>query len=352
MAPTYDALGPDALRLWVAGSDYTRDVVIGEPVLKATSTSLLKYRTTIKMLLGSMNDNALNLPLTTLDKIALVQLDRAMVGVWEAWQTYEFHKAVSIINRWVNVDLSSFYLEGIKDRLYCGDGGGVLYHVFQGLLKMLAPITPMLVEEAWDHRPAWLKNDTYVLSSHCLRYPLVYPFHLNHQLTPYHRNIQHPLHQILDPKQPLAIERSLYADVEPDIHWLLNANTAIKTAQEEARAAKLIGSSLQSCVILEMPETAKAMFDKYLEDLEAIFVVSSVELAGAGAKAEASVGSSAEADVSRGRDWEFSAEFDVPGGGKGVAHVMPPKQAKCPRCWRYVASTEEELCKRCEEVVA
>jgi isoleucyl-tRNA synthetase len=157
-AVSYDGLGTDALRLWVASSDYTRDVIIGQPVLKATNTSLLKYRTTIKMLLGSMHEDSVDLPLSTLDKIALVQLDKAMVGVHEAWQTYEFHKAVSIINRWVNIDLSSFYLEGIKDRLYCGDGGGVLYHALQGFLKMLAPVTPMLVEEAWDHRPQWMKD--------------------------------------------------------------------------------------------------------------------------------------------------------------------------------------------------
>jgi isoleucyl-tRNA synthetase len=95
-----------------------------------------------------------------------------MVGVWEAWQAYEFHKAVSIINRWVNADLSSFYLEGIKDRLYCGDGGGILYHALQGVLKMLAPITPMLVEEAWDHRPQWMRNKPYVIFQSSPRLPI------------------------------------------------------------------------------------------------------------------------------------------------------------------------------------
>lgn len=113
------------------------------------------------MLLGSMHENAHTLPFTTLDKIALTQLDKAMVGVWEAFQTYEFHVAVAIVNRWVNNDLSSFYLEGVKDRLYCGDGGSILYHVFQGFLQMLAPMTPLLVEEAWQHRPEWMKKDVY-----------------------------------------------------------------------------------------------------------------------------------------------------------------------------------------------
>jgi isoleucyl-tRNA synthetase len=128
-------------------------------MLASVNTSLLKYRKVIRMLVGSMNENAQNLPLTTLDKIALVQLDRAMVEVWKAWQTYEFQKAIGIINRWVNVELSAFYLSAIKDRFYCGDGGGVLFHVLNGLLQMLSPITPLLVEEAWDFCPEWMKKD-------------------------------------------------------------------------------------------------------------------------------------------------------------------------------------------------
>jgi isoleucyl-tRNA synthetase len=139
---------------------------MGEQVLKTIHASLVKYRTTMKMLLGSMHEKAHELPLTTLDKIALCQLDKTMGGVWEAWQTYDFHKAVGHINRWASSDLSAFYLEGAKDRLYCGDGGSVLYHVFHGFLQMLAPITPLLVEEAWEHRPEWFKNDQYVLSVH------------------------------------------------------------------------------------------------------------------------------------------------------------------------------------------
>jgi isoleucyl-tRNA synthetase len=167
-AEALDNLGPDVLRLWVASSFYQNDVLVGEQVLKTVHASLVKYRTTIKMLLGSMHANSHKLLLTTLDKIALCQLDKTMVGVWDAWQTYDYHRAVSHINRWVNSDLSAFYLEGAKDRLYCGDGGSILYHIFHGFLRMLAPITPLLVEEAWVHRPEWYKNDQYVRGAHII----------------------------------------------------------------------------------------------------------------------------------------------------------------------------------------
>jgi isoleucyl-tRNA synthetase len=111
------------------------------------------------MLLGSMREDTRNLPLTMLDKIALVQLERAMIQVWKTWKTYEFPKAVHIIDRWLKVELSAFYLEAVKDRLYCGDGHGVYFHLFNGLLQMLSPMVPLLVEEAWAYRPEWVQND-------------------------------------------------------------------------------------------------------------------------------------------------------------------------------------------------
>lgn len=158
--PVRDALGPDALRLWVAGSDYTRDIVLGEPVLQAIHQSLVKYRTTIKMLLGSMHESARSAPLTFLDHITLVQLKDAMSEVGAHYNNYEFNKAVGSLNHWIANDLSAFYLEALKDRLYCADGGGVLEPILMGFLRMLSPITPVLVEEAWDHRPTWLQEDT------------------------------------------------------------------------------------------------------------------------------------------------------------------------------------------------
>lgn len=157
---SHDGLGPDALRLWVATSDYTSDVILGETVLRTVHQSLLKYRTTIKMLTGSMHATARTAPLTTLDHIALIQLSAAMADVAAHYDRHEFNKALSRLNNWLVNDLSAFYLEALKDRLYCGDGGGVLEPVFFGLLRMLAPVTPVLVEEAWSHRPAWMKEDS------------------------------------------------------------------------------------------------------------------------------------------------------------------------------------------------
>jgi isoleucyl-tRNA synthetase len=299
-------LGADALRLWVASSDYTKDVVIGQPVLASINSALLKYRITFKMLLGSMHESARNAPVTKLDIIALAQLNAVMKEVNSAYEAFEFHKAINAINRWIHTDLSAFYLEASKDRLYCGDGGGVLEPIFHGLLRMLAPITPSLVEEVWSHLPAWMQAEE--------------------QIHPLQRTLNHDI-------IPLSLSPAIVA-VEKDVPWLMNAMTAIKVAQELARRDKIIGSSLESSVVLILPEQARNLFEGYAEELESIFVVSSVSLGG-------------ECEG----DWKFSAQFDAP-GGKAIAWVLPPRHTKCPRCWRYVAPAQDELCKRCEEVTS
>ena len=113
-------------------------------------------------------------------------------------------------------------------------------------------------------------------------------------------------------------------------------DAAIKSALELARTAKVLGSSLQGSVILEIPnEKTASMLKQYEDELDAMFVVSSVELNSSLPEAE----------------WKFSNDFEVD-GVQCKAWVLPPKQSKCPRCWRYVAPKEDALCKRCDDTVA
>ena len=311
--PVKDALGPDALRLWVASSDYTRDIVLSESVLKTIHQALVKYRNTIKMLTGSMHESARTAPLTAPDHIALIQLRDAMDEVARHYDNFEFNKAFSAINRWLTNDLSAFYLEALKDRLYCADGGGVLEPIFVGFLRMLAPLTPVLVEEAWDHRPAWLKADASVI---------------------------HPLQQLYAAPLPADPARLVLdeAELRAAVPTLMRAHAAIKTASELARGDGVLGSSLQCSVVLEVPSEGKALkvLRRFGDELETMFVVSSVEV-----NDEAAVGQA---------EWKYVSEFEAE-GVQCKAYVLPPKQAKCPRCWRYVAPKEDELCGRCESVV-
>lgn len=315
-APEFDALGPDALRLWAASSDYTHDVVIGTPVLKAIHQSLLKYRTISKMLLGSMLESARTAPLTATDHIAIIQLRDTMEEVGKANDNFEFHKSFSLLSRWINSELSAFYLEALKDRLYCGDGGGVLEPIFWGLLRMLAPITPMLVEEVWDHTPEWLRDGAV-----------------------------HPLQQLYS--FPIVDESRLpgnEADLRQAIPVLAALHAGIKSATELARRDKVMGSSLQCCIVLEIPDPAVVGSLELLRgELEDLFVASSVAI---------------NEPIPDAPEWKYEVEFPVPRAGGGVSAdvlckvwVLPPKAHKCPRCWRYVAPKEEELCGRCEDVL-
>ncbi|KAL2256650.1 hypothetical protein VTK26DRAFT_1355 [Humicola hyalothermophila] len=326
-APVKDALGPDALRLWVASSDYRHDIVLSEAVLKAIHLSLVKYRNTIKMLTGSMHESARWAPLTTADRIALIQLRDIMDEVARHYDNFEFYKAFSCINRWLTKDLSAFYLEALKDRLYCADGGGVLEPIFVGFLRMLAPLTPVLVEEAWDHRPAWLKVDGPNAPEHPLRQLYAAP--------------------LLRPDDPRRLAVGDEAELRRAMPVLMDAHAAIKSASEMARADGVMGSSLQCSVVLEVPPEgfkdehgrtcgAIEVLRRFEDELAAMFVVSSVELNNEEAVREA--------------QWKYSGWFTVD-GISCHAHVLPPKQAKCPRCWRYVAPKEDELCGRCERVV-
>ncbi|ETS81202.1 hypothetical protein PFICI_06204 [Pestalotiopsis fici W106-1] len=313
--PTYDALGADALRLWAASSDYTKDVAISETVLRAIHTALLKYRTIAKMLLGSMHESARSAPLFTADHIALIQLRDTMEEVGKAFDKHEFYRGFSILNRWITNDLSAFYLEASKDRLYCGDGGGVIEPIFYGFMRMLAPMTPSLVEEVWEHRPEWMKQDMAVV---------------------------HPLHQLY--ATPVISEDRLTLDlpaVRKDIPTLMAVHSAIKTGLEKARADKVVGSSLQSSIVVSTSDAGViAVLERYADELANMFVVSSLEIT-AGDASPSTPG------------WEqYKQEIDINGSGvKGTIAVLPPHDAKCSRCWRYIAPVEDSLCGRCEEMV-
>ncbi|GAW11480.1 hypothetical protein ANO14919_008260 [Xylariales sp. No.14919] len=319
--PTHDALGPDALRIWAASSDYTRDVVLSVPVLQSIHNALIKYRTTTKMLLGSMHESARTAPLTVIDQVALIQLQDAMDEVGKAFDNYEFYKGYNALNRWVNNDLSAFYLEALKDRLYCGDGGGVLEPILHGFLRMLAPMAPLLVEEAWDHSPEWMKQD---------------------------KSLTHPLRQLYtDPVVDASRLTINPGELRKDIPILMAVHGAVKLALEQARSAGRVGSSLQSTIEIRIPETSEgnretvlSVLKKYAGELESMFVVSTVHVH--------TPRDATPSDSSA--DFVFREEFEID-GVKAHVEVRPPEHAKCPRCWRYVAPQVDALCTRCEDVV-
>ncbi|KAF4125075.1 isoleucyl-tRNA synthetase [Geosmithia morbida] len=314
--PKADALGADALRLWVAMTDFTKDMLIGPSVLQPVHSSLIKYRTTLKMLVGSLHQSSRQAPLTKLDQIALMQLQDTMDKVSEAYRDFEFYQGVQIINRWLANDLSAFYLECLKDRLYCGDGGGVIEPIFTGFLRMLAPITPNLVEEAWAHRPQWMMEDGSSIS---------------------------PARQLYD--APLTQSERLDRDptqLRQDWDVLSTVRDAVKLALESAREDKHVGSSLQCSVIVNIDgaEHVSDCLTRYADELEDIFVVSSVAVNP----------EQQQQQQQQQPAWSYEQAI-IRDSWSGKVTVLPPVDHKCSRCWRYMAAEEEGLCTRCDEVV-
>ena len=325
----YDALGPDALRLWVASSDYTRDVAIGQEVLQTVHISLHKFRVTFKLLLGALGDfdTSQLYPYQNLHKIdciALLHLAKLADACRNACQSFEFYRAVNAINKWANLDFSAFYMEAIKDRLYTEAENSpsrraaqtTLYHIYNHLQTMLAPITPMLVEESWEHTPDAIKR-------HC----------------------QHPLQRIISVPPPEWQDTTL----ENDLPDLTAVNSPIKAMQECARSKKEMGSSLQSFVHICLPECSihDSVFYRYLPELADLFVVSKVTLS--------AKGEPIPIDISMAK-WSYVDNFELSDRRKGSVHVYAPLDSKCPRCWRYVvpetSSNPDILCDRCNEVVS
>lgn len=302
-----DALGPDMLRLWAGSCDFTTDILIGPTILQPVHNALVRYRTILKMLLGSVHESSRHTPLTRLDQIALLQLSTTMEQVWEAYNNYEFHKGVGILNRWLSTDLSAFYLEALKDRLYCGDGGGAVEPILVGMLRMLAPITPILVQEAWANRPGWMAED---------------------------ESMVHPAKQLYS--SPLVDPSRLVYDndkLRGDMPKLFAVHEAIKAALEPARIAKEVGSSLQCSVVIATDDASLAScLEEYQDELDAIFVVSTVSI---------------NTKLPERPEWHYSKAI-ASEQFQGEVHVLPPVHAKCSRCWRYQAEEEEGLCGRCE----
>ena len=336
-SPSHDAMGPDALRLWVAGCDYTKDVIVGEAVLQTIHNSLSKLRVTFRLLIGLMNNlvlcgnNAAIRNFGIIDRIALIQVYKLVERVHQFNENYEFFKSVSAINQYVNSELSAFYIESIKDRMYADAprsqsrmlAGVVLWHIYKGLSSILEPITPLLVEEA----------ASYMYQGGLLDVPM-----MHQQKADSYKD------RIIKCTQPDAQQTK-------DITLLFSASSAIKHAQEAARRDKHMGSSLESYVFFEVQctageksrEAASELFGKHLAEMEDFFVVSSVNY-----------GLGDIPSFVRDAKWRYTSSFMVD-QEEVIVHVYAPAEDKCVRCWKYTvpreSKLEEALCLRCVGVL-
>jgi len=319
--------GADLLRLWVASVDYTSDVMIGPGILKQVFDVYRKVRTTARFLLGTLSDfdpakDAVPLAdLPAVDQYILGEHVRFIDRAGESYESYQFFRFYQALQAWCSVDLSNFYLDTAKDRLYLAGRDSferracqtTLWHLTRGLLCAVAPIMPHMAEDAWISMGAARgagAEDSIFLSGW----------------------------------QDVSELRSVIADSSS---WeaLRALRDVVNKALEAARRDKLVGASLDARVEVFVEGDGAALLKEVagrdaVGTLGKLLIVSEAKIVDA---------------VPAGMDFVESAE--VEGLGKVTVGVAKADGAKCERCWVYdtkvgESATHPTLCPRCNEVVA
>ncbi len=307
--------GADLVRLWAASADYRLDMRCSENIFKQLSDKYLKIRNTARYILGNLAgfDPAEAVPfedMLPLDKWALVRLDELVEKCLAAYERYEFHAVSYAVHNFCVVEMSSFYLDIIKDRLYC-DGPASLsrrsaqsaiYEILSAMVRLLAPILAFTADEIWQAMPHGEGDDI--------------------------RNV------VLNDMPVTHPERRFDSAEEERWGLLIALRTDILKALELKRADKSIGKPLDAAVTLHVSPEAEEKVGKLAGfNLAEIAIVSRV-------------------DVHHGTGEGFAGE-GIPGV---TVEVVPCGDPKCSRCWTRSETVGQdpdhpELCHRCAEVV-
>ena len=307
--------GADILRLWVASTDFKADSRISKDILRQLSDIYLKIRNTARFILGNLNgfnpDNPVAYDdMPELDRWALMRLNKLVGHVYSSYEKYEYHTIYHGVHNFCTVDMSNFYLDVIKDRLYCDDTNGLqrrsaqttIYIILDALVRMLAPILAFTTEEIWAAMPHAASDDCGSVLFNPMPTPSAhYEF-----------------------------------SVGQEVVWdkLLRLRSDVNKALELARAEKVIGKPLDAAVTLYVGGEAAGAFEEISGyDLKTLFIVSEVNvISGSGAG---------------------HAGGEFPGVSVSVSASGEPK---CSRCWIRNSnvgadSAHPELCPRCISAV-
>jgi isoleucyl-tRNA synthetase len=297
--------GAEILRLWVAAEDYRDDIRLSDEILTRLAEGYRRIRNTCRYLLGNLYDFdpvADAVPaaeLLGIDRYILHRLEELVERVRQAFDAYEFHVVYHGLHNFCAVDLSAFYLDVLKDRVYTSaptsrlrrSAQTAMYELLTGLVRLMAPVLSFTAEEVWRYVPMPDKP----VSVHLTEFPRVQP-------------------------------DRLHATLAREWERLLAAREVVLRALEEARKSKLIGSAQEAAVTVEAAGAEYEFLAAHRAELETIAIVSRLDLRRA------------------------------PDGSGTSARVARAGGAKCPRCWNYrqdvgSASAHPLLCGRCAEAL-
>ena len=297
--------GADIIRLWVASSDYTVDVRAGKEIFRQLSEAYRKMRNTARFMLGNLSDFDPNKDavaddqLYEIDRWALEACNTLTATMRDAYDHYDFSRAYHALYNFCVIDMSNFYMDVIKDRLYCADDHArrcaqtALYRILVDFTKLLAPILCFTSQEIWSYVPKMPGMKDYVV-----------------------------FEQMPEAK-PAAGE-----DFTAKWDRIMAIRDDVKKVLEQARADKQIGSSLEAALTLYCNEDVYAFLNAIpMDELADLFIVSQVHL----------------------EQGEGGVKGVVEGLGVQAAHAAG---TKCLRCWKYdTAVNNDGLCPRCAKVL-
>ena len=311
-------LGGEVVRLWVASVDFREDVVGSERLMLTVAENYRKIRNTFRYILGNLGDfdpQADAVPfesMESLDRYMLLQAYSFATDVRSSYEEFAFHKIYHRLNHFCIVDLSAFYFDVLKDRLYISapksqgrrSAQTAIWRIGEALVRLLAPVMSFTSEEVWDYLP---KTAGRGESVHLALFPSA--------------------EDILGAVQTLASAAEAEASGQ-DWATLRSVRDEVLKALEEARNNKLIGTGLEAQVALAAPDPICSVLSRHADQLRYLFIVSAVTLTQAS------------------------------GNGTGGVHVEVKKAdgRKCERCWNYSIHVGEDkayptVCERCSAVL-
>jgi isoleucyl-tRNA synthetase len=309
-----DRLGGEIVRLWVASVDFREDVVGSEQLMQRLADNYRKIRNTFRYILGNLYDfdpqDAVPFEkLEALDQYMLRQAAEMAADVVRYFDEFTFHKIYHRINQFCAVELSAFYFDVLKDRLYTSAPNSqarsaaqtAIWRIGEALARLLAPIMSFTCDEIWQYLPK-LPDRTETV--HVAKFPAPAEILGSPSIAD-------------DPKQ------------REDWATLRAVRDEVLKALEEARNGKLIGGALEAQVTITATDPVYSVLARCKEQLRYLFIVSAVTL-----------------------------EQGTPGNGTGgiVVHVDKAQGKKCERCWNYSTHVGEDktyptVCERCSAVL-
>jgi isoleucyl-tRNA synthetase len=298
--------GAEIIRLWVASTEFTEELRVSKEILTRVVDTYRKLRNTCRILVANLydfdpsTDMVPPAQLDAMDRYVLARFAAATKRILAAYESYEFSTAAQTLNMLATVDLSAFYVDVTKDRMYTlgtrsrerRSTQTAMYLICDGLARLLAPILPVTADDLWRYMPG-----SRSASIHLEDFPNV-----DHLLAP---------------------------DLMAEWDRLMQVRDTVNAALEEKRKDKVIGNSLSASVTVTATGPIAALLEQYRDQLPTLFIVSDLTL---------NLGATTGADDVR---------VDV-GKARGV---------KCGRCWRYVPTVRTEpdwagICDRCVDALA